>query len=83
MIAEIDTEAHCVYFVRKILSHVVVFCCFCMNLVLKYAKIVPFFQLKHHKTKKTKNCITTKFFCQNEDNYPSLSIPAPYKVSWL
>ena len=55
MIAEIDTDAHYVYFVRRILSYVAV--CICMDLVLIYAKMVPFFffQLKHHKTET--NCI--------------------------
>ena len=58
MIAEIDTDAHYVYFVRRILSYVAF--CILMKLFLIYAKIVPFFQLKHHKTKT--NCITTKSF---------------------
>ena len=59
MTAEIDTNAHYVSFVRRILSYVA-FCIFnefsfniCRNCALFFCP-----QLKHHKT----NCITTKSF---------------------
>ena len=50
MVAKTDTDAHCVYFVRRILSYVT-FCIFdelsfniCINSAFS-------FQLKYHKTK--------------------------------
>ena len=70
MIAEIDTDAHYVYFVRKILSYVAfwIFNEFSFNICINSAFFsFSFFQLKHHKTKT--NC-TTKPFWKNYDNYP-------------
>ena len=50
MMAEIDTDAHYVYFVRRILSYVA-FCIF-NEYSFNICKNVAFFpQLKHHKTK--------------------------------
>ncbi len=67
MTAEIDTDAYYVYFVRRILSYVA-FCIFNKFIFNICRNSAVFFQLKHHKTKT--NCITTKSFWQNLDNYP-------------
>ena len=59
MIAETVTDAHYVYFIRRILSYVA-FCIFnefSFNICINNAF---FLQLKHHKTKT--HCITTKSF---------------------
>ena len=59
MIAEMDTVARYVYFVRRILSYVpfCIFNEFSFNICINSA-FSP--QLKHYKTKT--NCITTKSF---------------------
>ena len=60
MIAEIDSDAHYVYFVRKISCYVPfrILNEFSFNIMHKWCLF--FFQLMHHKTKT--NCITTKSF---------------------
>ena len=66
LIAEIDTDAQYVYFVRRILSYVH-FCIF--NEFSFSALNSAFFQLmpqqQQQQQQKNNNCITTKSFCQN------------------
>ena len=66
LIAEIDTDTHYVYVVRRILSYVAV-CMFNEFIFNICINICAFFQVKHHKTKT--NYITTKSFWRNLNNY--------------
>ena len=62
MIAEIDTDAHYVYFVIRILSYVPFCICNEFSFNNMHKQCLLFLQLKH-ETKTS--CITTKSLCQN------------------